>query len=162
MFYILLFCGLRKSELLGLQIRDVDLVKRVLTIRGETSKSKKTRQIPLNPTLVVHLKDYLTERKTKGYTTERLIVSTIKDKGLSKHGLKHWIDRLRAYSGTKFHLHQFRHTFACNLGAQNTSAIKIQQLMGHSDLRMTQRYLRSMGVEDLRDEVNKLTIDNLI
>ena len=159
MVFILLFTGLRKSELLGLQVRDVDRARRILTIRGETSKSKKTRLIPINQALFRHLSNYLPERKA--YTTPSLIVSTLQDRGLSPHGLKHWVKRLRRLSGVRFHIHQFRHTFACNLGTQNASAIKIQKLMGHTDLRMTQRYLRSMGVEDLREEINQMTVDNL-
>lgn len=160
-FYILLFCGLRKSELLGLQIRDVNLEKKILVVRGETSKSKRTRTIPINPILAVHLKDYLDERTKTGYTTPYLIVSTTRDNKFSLGGMKHWVERFRAVSGVRFHVHQFRHTFACNLGAGNTSAVKIQKLMGHNDLRMTQRYLRSMDVEDLREEVNSLSIDSL-
>lgn len=162
MLNILIFCGLRRSELISLQVRDVDLLKRNITVRGETSKSKRTRQIPICPALMMHLQEYITERNKRGYKTHYLLVSNNEDKGLSVHGLKHWVKRLNELSGVKFHLHKFRHTFACALGTQNSSAIKIQKLMGHTDLRMTQRYLRSMSVDDLRDDVNMLCIDNFI
>jgi len=45
----LYFCGLRKGEILGLQVRDIDLQKEIITLRGETSKSKRDRQIPISP-----------------------------------------------------------------------------------------------------------------
>ena len=160
-FYLLLFCGLRKSELVGLQVRDINLDKRILTVRGETSKSKRSRQIPINHTLAMHLADYLEERRRSGKTTPSLIVSITRDRGLTRDGLKHWVKRIGRLSGVKFHAHQFRHTFACMLAATNAGAPKIQRLMGHTDLRMTQRYLRSMGVEDLRSEINMLSIDGL-
>lgn len=162
MFSLLVFCGLRKGELIGLEVRDVDMLKRVLTVRGETSKSNRTRQIPINPVLLAHLHEYVTERNRRGYKTQHLLVSSNDDKGLSVHGLKHFVKKYNRISGVKFHVHRFRHSFACALANQNSSAVKIQKLMGHTDLRMTQRYLRSMSVDDLRDDVNMLCIDNFI
>lgn len=154
---ILFFAGLRKGELLGLQFKDIDMGKRVLTVRGETSKSKRTRCLPINPTLLMHLQEYIRERNKKGYKTEYLIASDNEDKQLTAHGMKHWVSRLSRLSGVKFHLHRFRHSFACELGKDNVGVIKLQQLLGHTDLRMTQRYVRSLSVEDLRDDVNRLT-----
>lgn len=154
----LFFTGVRKRELLSIQVRDVDLEKNVITIRGATSKSKKTRSIPINPTLKVHLDDYLKARKK--YTSEFLFVSATKDCGLTQHGIKHWIKRMRKASGVRFHLHQLRHTFACNLARNNISLPKLQKLMGHTDLRMTERYVRSLGVEHLIDDILKLSIDD--
>jgi|SaaInlV_200m_DNA_3_1039701.scaffolds.fasta_scaffold00202_34 integrase/recombinase XerD len=158
--HILLFCGLRKGEVLGLEVRDIDIANRKITIRSETTKSRKMREIPINQTLLIHLIDYLSERKK--YKTEKLVVSRNGDRGLSEGGLIHWVRKYKKLSGVNFHLHKFRHTFACNLGTQNVSAIKVQKLMGHTDLRMTQRYLRSMTVDDLRDGINKLTVDTLV
>lgn len=161
-FYLLFYCGLRKGELLSLQIRDMDFTRGKIIIRGLTSKSKRTRELPMHPTLELHLRDFISERNKKGYKSEHLIVSNNNDRKLSVHGLKHWVDRMNKIAGVKFHLHQFRHTFACGLGSQGIGSYKLQKLMGHTDLRMTERYLRSMGVEDLRDDVNRLDIDNLM
>jgi integrase len=159
--HILLFCGLRKGELLGLQLRDIDIKNRMLTIRAETSKSKRTHQVPLNPIVMMHLQEYLIERNKHGYKTPYLFVSSLNDSELTTHGLKHWVERIKRISGVKFHVHRFRHTFATNLGNKNTSIIKIQKLMGHKDPKMTMVYLRSMGAEDLREDINKLSIDTL-
>lgn len=162
MISTLLFTGIRKTEFISLTVLDVDLEKRIITIRGSTSKSKRTRQVPINETLFIHIKDYLNERNRMKYRTQKLFVSTNRDVGLTEHGLKHWIKRLEQLSGVKFHLHQFRHTFACSLARSNVSIAKIQKLMGHTDLRMTERYLRSIGVEDMRDDISRLSIDNLV
>ncbi|MEA2112518.1 MAG: site-specific integrase [Patescibacteria group bacterium] len=160
--YLLFYTGIRKSELYSLRTMDVDLEKRILNVEGRTSKSKKTRELPINPTLSIHLKEYITERNKKGYKTEYLIVSNNKDGRLSRDGLNHFVKKLVRLSGVKFHLHMFRHTFACACAKNGIGSYKLQKLMGHTDLRMTDRYLRSMGVEDFRDDVNKLNIDNLI
>ena len=91
-----------------------------------------------------------------------LVVSNNKDRRLSKDGLNHFVKKLVRLSGVKFHLHMFRHTFACGLAKNGIGSYNLQKLMGHTDLRITDRYLRSMGVEDLRDDVNNFSIDNLI
>lgn len=158
MISLLLFCGLRLGEFISLEVRDIDFERQLLTVRGTTSKSLKTRYIPIHPTLIFHLKDYITERNKRSYRTYHLIVSANNDKGLSRHGLKHWVKNLNKKSGVKFHLHQFRHAFACNLALKDVNAIKIQKLLGHSSLNMTMTYLRSMTAEDMKDEINRLSI----
>jgi site-specific recombinase XerD len=104
------------------------------------------------------LQEYVKERNKLGYKTEYLIVSSNEDKGLSPHGLKHWTKKLIKLSGVKFHLHRFRHTFACNLAKQNISILKIRDLMGHKNIKMTETYLRSLTMEDTREDINKLSI----
>ena len=159
--HVLLFAGLRKTELLSLNVSDVDFVRRILTVRGSTSKSKTTRNVPLTPLTTMHLEDYMRERQARRCRCERLWVSTKADTAFTSHGLKHWVYTLRRRSGVSFHVHRFRHTFACMLGRNNVSAVKIQKLMGHTDLRMTQTYMRSLGVEDVRDSLHYMTLDNL-
>ncbi len=158
MVSLLLYCGVRLGEFISIQVKDIDIEKRQITIRGETSKSKKTRTLIMHPTLLFHLKDYLRERNIRGQRTEHLIVSNRGDLGLSRHGLKHWVKSIIKKSGVKFHLHQFRHTFACKLDEKNVSAFKIQKMMGHSDISMTQKYVRSMKTEDMGEDISKISI----
>jgi len=158
----LLFCGIRAGELVALQVRDVDLIKQTITIRGETSKSKKTRILHIHPTFMLHLREYFAERIKHRYRTPSLFVSNNVDSGLTKEGMKHWVKRMIEKSGVKFHLHRFRHTFATSLGNEGVSPLKIQKLMGHADIKMTMVYLRSLMAEDMEDDINKLSIDNLM
>lgn len=156
----LVFTGLRKGELLGLKVTDIDLARSRITIHGETSKSKRTRVLPMNPVLAMNLEDYLKERKN--YKTPQLFVSLNSDKGLSADGLIHWVIRLRELSGVRFHLHQFRHTFATNLASKGIGAVQLLKLLGHSDLRMTQVYVRSITAEDLQPPIDGMSFDNLM
>ncbi len=155
---MLFFCGLRKGEFISLRVTDIDLQKRLLTVRAETSKSKRYRYIPIHPTLLLHLEEYLRERNRYGYKTQDLLVSSVGDRGLSRYGLKHWTRTLSDRSGVKFHLHRLRHTFACNLAKKDVHIVKIQKLMGHSDCKMTLSYLRSVTCEDTRSDIDGLTI----
>jgi len=161
MVYTFLFCGLRKNELLSLKVSDIDPYERLLTVKAETSKSKKTRRLHLHPSLWLHLSEYLKERKVAKKSCAYLWVASRDDEALTSHGLKHWVNRLARISGVRFHVHRFRHTFATNLGYSGASVLKIQKLMGHSQISMTMEYLRSMRAEDLSEDIDKLSIENL-
>jgi site-specific recombinase XerD len=160
---VLLFCGVRRAELLGLQVMDFDPERMLLAVRAGPSKSQRARQMPLNYQTFLHLQDYLKERNNcRRYTTPSLFVALNRNRGLSSDGLDHWVERLRSLSGVRFHPHQFRHTFAANLAAKGMNSIQLQKLMGHSDLRLLQTYVRSLNVEDLRPGVSALTFENLV
>jgi integrase len=157
----LLFTGLRRGELVGLRVCDVDLKNNELTICGRTSKSKRTRYVPIIPVLRKHLVEYITERKEKGYVSPSLFVATNGDSGLTHDGYKHWVRRLGEKSGVCFHLHQFRHTFACNLHKQDVGLYDIMSLMGHTKSDMTMKYLRSIKPSDRMHQVSKLSVETL-
>lgn len=159
-FHFLLFCGLRKQELVKLQIRDVDLEKKLLTVRAETSKSKRMRQLPLHSEIVFRIKDYYNERKD--YKSQYLFVSSQKDREFSSDGLKNLVIKLSQVSGVKFHLHQFRHTFAINYLKQSSNIFKLKELLGHKNIAQTATYLRHLPVDELRPEIESMSIDNLI
>ena len=153
---ILLYTGIRKGELLGLRIQDIDFSNKMMFVNGKTSKSKKSRYIPLHFSLLTELKFYLKMRESKNFKNEQLIVSTKKDEAYTEHGLKFWVNKYNKLSGVKFHLHQFRHTFACNLAKQGANIISIKNLLGHTTTQMTERYLRSIKTEDARLHIDGL------
>ncbi|MDB5226577.1 MAG: recombinase XerC, partial [Bacteroidota bacterium] len=115
LFHTLVYCGLRKNELLHLQVSDIDLIKNELTVRSETSKSRRTRILPMHPTLRYHIKEYFDQRKKQGFKCPTMWVNGRRDMPLTEHGLKYWVMRLEKLTGIKFHLHRFRHSFACAL-----------------------------------------------
>lgn len=161
-FEILLFCGLRRSELVALQIRDIDIERRTLTVRAETSKIPRTRYIPIHSTLLRSLKDYIEERRRGGITSQFLIVSGNRDEKLTVFGLAHLVKRIIQLSGVKFTPHQFRHTFGVNQVNQGSDISRLQQLLGHTDIRMTSKYLRDVPTESMRGNIEKMSIDNLL
>lgn len=154
--YLLLYTGIRRGELLGLRIQDVDFYNKTLFVNGNTSKSKKSRYIPLHFILLTHLKSYLNYRQSMHSKCDALIVSTKKDSALTDHGLKHWVTKYNCLSRVKFHIHQFRHTFACNLAKENANIISIRNVLGHASTRMTEHYLRSIKTENARLYINNL------
>ena len=157
-FFLLLYTGIRRGELLGLRVQDVDLEKDLLFINGETSKSRKDRYMPIHQNLRSTLIDYFSLRAKKNIMSSSLVVSLRKDTGLTAHGLKHWVKKYKDLSGVAFHLHRCRHTFACNLSKAGADVNSIMQLLGHNSLNMTQRYLRSIKNEESKYFINKLPL----
>ncbi|NCO62718.1 MAG: hypothetical protein COW66_13070 [Flavobacteriaceae bacterium CG18_big_fil_WC_8_21_14_2_50_34_36] len=154
--YLLLYTGIRRGELLGLKIQDVNFANKTLFVNGRTSKSKKSRYIPLHFTVLTHLKLYLSIRKSMHFICDALIVSTTGVKGLTDHGLRYWVEKYNRLSGIRFHIHQFRHTFACNLAKKNANIISIKNVLGHSSTQMTEHYLRSIKTESARSPIENL------
>lgn len=155
MVSLLLFCGIRKGEFISLQVKDVDIEKKEIIVRGETSKSKRTRVLKIHPTLLLHLKDYFRERRS--LKTEWLIVTNRGDGALTREGLKNWVKSTSDKSGVKFHLHAFRHTFACKLAESDVNIFKIQKMMGHQNVTMTMKYSRSLQTEDMEEDISKIS-----
>ncbi len=160
LFHVLLFCGLRREELVLLQVRDIDFDRKMLTVRGETSKVNRTRYIPLHSQVIMHLKDYIQERKR--YSSQYLFVSSTRDRGMSIPGLEHLAIILREASGVSFTFHQFRHTFAVNFLKASNNIAKLKQLMGHKDISMTILYLRCLPTNEMRGDIESMRIDNFI
>ena len=153
---LFIYTGIRKGELLGLRVQDIKFDKNTVFIHGKTSKSKKSRYIPLHYTLASYLRSYLTHRKELGYYSEALIVSTQRDKPFTEHGLKYWVKKYKKLSGINFYVHRFRHTFACELAKRGADVVSIMKALGHSTVKMTQQYLRSIQAENSRDYINEL------
>ena len=160
LFYLLLFCGLRREEVMLLQLRDIDFQRKLITIRGENSKSGRTRQIPLHSSTLMFLEDYLKERKR--YKTSFLFVSMLRDDKLTYDGLKHLVSNIRTASGVAFSLHQMRHTFAVNFLKTTNNIYALKEMLGHKDIRMTCSYLRCLPPEYIRTGIESMNIDNFI
>ncbi len=159
---LFLYTGIRRNELLSLKLMDLDRSNNLLTVRGATSKSGMTRSIPMCSKLIAVLDDYLSERKRRNRLSTNLLTSGTRDIALTDNGLKSMITKVRKASGVKFHVHQFRHTFAVNLINQGVDISKVKQLLGHKSILSTIVYLRCLPATALRQDVETLTLDRLI
>ena len=139
--------GIRRSELISLQIANVDLVTGVIKVVG---KRNKERIIPLLPVIVQEIKMYLTERKQ---------LPLIKDESnliLLSNGNKTnetFVYRLindyfsNVSEKVKKSPHMLRHTFATHMLNHGADLNSIKELLGHSSLASTQVYTHSSLAE---------------
>jgi integrase/recombinase XerD len=162
MYTVLLNCGLRKGELIGLKMLDLDFERKEMRIRAETSKSKIDRYIPMNSKVIIALQEYVEERRRGKYTTPSLWVSDAGDRNFTIDGFKHLNEKVKEFSGVKFHPHRFRHTFAINLLNNGSDIYKLKQLLGHTDIRMTCAYLRCLPTKSMQQDVERLSMNSLL
>ncbi len=133
-FYLLAHTGLRLGELCNLRLGDVDLGGQRLLVRE--GKWKKDRVIPLSPTAVTVLRDYLTVRGT-AQTDHLLIFRQQKIKpGLVQGRLGRYGETVRV----KVWPHRLRHTLATRLVNVGMDVVSIQRLLGHEKLETTMIY----------------------
>lgn len=126
--------GARKSELLSLSWEDVSFDNRYLTVKAENAKSKKTRRIPLNGT-VLHL---LTQWRGQNPTHTYVFTPHHRD---SAPSIQYpWQRLMKAADIVNFRFHDLRHHFASKLVMNGADLNTVRELLGHSDLKMTLRY----------------------
>jgi len=151
--------GLRIGEALKLTLADVDLKRRLLTIRK--TKFKKSRTVPLSPSTARHLTNFLRQRKKAGFSTESAAPVFISSRGgnaYSPNGITTiFLEILRdlGIRGPKGErgprLHDFRHTFAVNrLTAWYWQEVDLSAklpllttYLGHDSIVYTEVYLQA-------------------
>jgi len=162
LFAILLYTGLRRGEVLSLRVADVNLDRLELTVRGATSKSRRTRIVPLNSKVGAAVADYLAELRKCQPASPYLFPDRTGARAFTPDGLKHVVSNLVRRSGVRFHVHQFRHTFAVNFLSRGGDVARLKQLLGHQDIRMTSGYLRALPTDALRMGVEAVTLETLL
>lgn len=154
---LLLYAGLRESELVNLRIVDIKLEERFLNIIG---KGNKFRQVMINNLMYNALKDYLDERQKMNIKNPYLIIGQ-KNKQTQKPLNRNFCNRLlNKYKEickiNYLHPHLLRSYFCSN--ALHNAGYTIEQVANqaeHSSLNTTKGYLIS-SKEDLLSLSNKL------
>jgi len=128
-------CGLRVSELVGLNLDDIDRTERWLRVRG---KGRKERQVPFGAKAADALDRYLEER-TAG---EPAIFLNHRGGRLTDRGVRGIIKLYGTLiaGDSSIHPHSFRHAFATHLLSDGADLRSIQELLGHARLSTTQKY----------------------
>ena len=141
MLYTLYATGMRISELISLNMHNVDLTRGSVQVIG---KGGKERLIPLTNDAISMIKKYLTNARdnlSKGKDHNNIFVST-HGKQISRHSFWH---RIKAYLKKvdvkkEVHPHTLRHAFATHMLNNGADLRSVQLLLGHSDLATTQIY----------------------
>jgi integrase len=144
-----LFTGCRSGELFALKWTDVDLENRTLSINkawnsknGFTStKSQKTRVVPISDELLGFLKELRLQRGTEEFVLPRLTEWERGDAAKVTRGF------CKSLGITDIRFHDLRATFITNLLARGESLARVMAIVGHSDMETTNVYLRKAGIE---------------
>lgn len=129
--------GLRVSEVVSLNIDNIDFISREATVIGKGSKERK---FYLSEVCSLYLKQYLQSRND---SNPALFVSRKAPfNRLAKEGIEHAVKRVGKLAGVEnVHPHRFRRTLASDLVRKNVPIQDVAEILGHSDLRTTQVYV---------------------
>lgn len=129
----LLSTGARANEAMTATWKNVSIENKVWKVEAAKSKSKKIRSIPLNDSALWVLEQVGTKGKS-----EYIFPSPVSGKPF--HAITRPWYRLRKLAGVKIRIHDLRHGFASMLVSGGRSLYEVQQILGHSDPKVTMRY----------------------
>lgn len=142
MLELLYATGIRASELINLNIKDINLRSGVLYCRG----NKGVRPIPMYPSAVVAVSDYVYRMRglIVGPDSENALFVNLNGGRLTRQGFWKIVKGYAAEAGIEQEItpHTLRHSFALHLLENGASVKDIQTMMGHADISSTQVYVQ--------------------
>jgi integrase/recombinase XerC len=144
-------CGIRVSELVGIDIDHIDLNEGWLKVRG---KGNKERQTPIPERAAAAVERYLAVRKPK--PGERALFLNNRGPRLTDRRVRDLVKfyALATTGDSTVHPHSFRHAYATHLLADGADLRAIQELLGHARLSTTQKYTK-VSLADLMNVYDK-------
>ncbi len=145
--------GMRRSELIGLKVTDIDFSQKQLKVLG---KRNKERLIPLSDALLKSLKEYLGLRETPLNKSDSYLFLTPKGKPFYDKFVYNLVNSYLSHISTKQKKspHMLRHSFATHLLNRGADLNAVKELLGHSSLAATQVYTHG-SIEQLKKVFNQ-------
>lgn len=143
LIFLLVDTGMRVNELLNIKVQNINFSNN--TILLETTKNKISRFVPFTDATAVLLKEYLFTCSASinlfnlKYSTVRSLFVRIQ-----KH-----------LNFSKFHPHMLRHTLASKLHSNGVSVLIIKEIMGHTNVSTTERYIH-FDLDDMLKSYNSV------
>lgn len=146
MLELLYGCGIRVSELVGINLEDLDMEEGWLRVHG---KGNKVRQVPIAGRALSALERYLAVRPA-AREQQALLLNSRKER-LGDRQVRRLVKiyAVLATGDSTVHPHSFRHAYATHLLSDGADLRAIQELLGHASLSTTQKYTQ-VTLKDLQ------------
>jgi site-specific recombinase XerD len=150
--------GLRIGEVHGLDLNDVDIKKKQITVTG---KGKKKRSLHLTDEIIMIIEEYLAVRSVfLNIESESSFFKSKKGKRLSIRTMEDNFKKIIENSDLNVHFnvtcHTLRHSFASHLNDKDVDILVLQSLLGHSSPRSTEIYIHP-SLQRQRDALENLS-----
>jgi len=142
LFELLYGCGIRNSELVGINLEDIRLSTEAVLIRG---KGKKERYVPFGDSVKAALSDYLPARQRilaeRRKSANALLINQ-RGGRLTTRSVGRIVKKIAVAKGLPpdVHPHTLRHAFGTHMLEEGADLRAIQEMLGHERLSTTQRY----------------------
>ena len=157
LFELLYGCGIRNSELVGINLDDISMSNEAILIRG---KGKKERYVPFGGSALAALAVYLPWRQQLLATLKKTMPAKampalfVNQRGgrLTTRSVGRIVKRIAVAKGLspEVHPHTLRHAFGTHMLEEGADLRAIQELLGHERLATTQRYTQ-LSVKHMMD-----------
>jgi len=140
MFELFYSSGLRLSELMALNLTDIDLSDHSLVVQA--GKGGKTRILPIGSKAVGAINNWLAQRSIFNSTREPALFVSIRGTRLGQRSIESRLELWCKKKGIAEHIHphMLRHSFASHLLESSQDLRAVQELLGHSNISTTQIY----------------------
>ncbi len=152
---LMLLCGLRSHEVIGVPLEDLDLSDGHVRIRG---KGDKERVVPLPQQVISFLGSYLEIERPPTRTTQLFVSLKGRKRGrpMTPSGLRSFFRYHRVAAGVpKANPHRLRHTFGADMARAGISLAALMKLMGHTDIHTTMLYVE-LSPKDVFEEFQRV------
>lgn len=154
-FKMMIFGGLRRSEIINLRIFDLvrsEIGSWMFKVHGKDT----VRMVPLHPSLYANIAEYL---KTRSSSSDYLFLQAQSDKPISIYTIHYLFKEINLRVPLKTHISSrvLRATFAANLAHNGENLKTIQDLLGHVLIETTQRYLPAT-MASRQQAINRLSV----
>jgi integrase/recombinase XerC len=143
MLELLYGCGIRNSELIGINLDDIRWSKEVVLVRG---KGRKERYVPFGDSAAAAVRAYLPAREkalvNAKRTVEKALLVNLRGTRLTTRSVGRIVKQIAVANGLSpdVHPHTLRHAFGTHMLEEGADLRAIQEMLGHERLSTTQRY----------------------
>jgi integrase len=137
---LMLYAGLRRGEVLGLDTEDIDFAGQLIHVRnGKGRHGGKSRFVPIAPQLDMLLRAYVREPEAQRVMIPEFFAG-VRGRPLGVAGITMIVKRVRVAAGIAFTAHMLRHSFVTNLILRGVPLPVVRDVAGHSDFKTTLGY----------------------
>ncbi|MDO8535479.1 MAG: tyrosine recombinase XerC [Candidatus Omnitrophota bacterium] len=145
-------CGIRVSELVGLDMDDIDFISGVIKVLG---KGRKERMVPIGDMALGAIRKYV-EGRAELFKSNSAVFLNSRGGRLTDRSIRRVVDKHidACCAGEKISPHSLRHSFATHLLDKGADLRSVQELLGHMNLSTTQIYTH-VTMERLKNVYDK-------
>lgn len=152
---MLMYTGVRVSELVNVKLKDIDLLAMNLIISW--GKGGKRREIPLKNEAIEAVKEYLGgERKDNKFAESEFLILTNRSGKMDRDAINKILSKMEQQLNIRMHPHKFRHTFCTTLIKRGVELTTVAKLAGHSSIQTTANFYINTSKEDKKKAVELL------